>query len=75
MSNVLVSKNSNYETVKQQLKRYGLGIKPQGEWYVIIIISQDIHVGSVGSCSIEIEDFNLLTLHQQVIPQSSQLCF
>ena len=54
MSNALVSKNSNYEPVKQQTKRSGLALEPpsspQGEWYVIIVISRDIHVRSVGSC-------------------------
>ena len=46
---------------------------PQGKWYVIIAVSQDIHVGSVGISSIETEDFSLLTLRLQVIPQSNQL--
>ena len=53
MSNALVSKNSNYELLKQQTKSSGsaieLRVSPQGEWYVIIFISKDIHVGSVGN--------------------------
>ena len=53
MSSALVSKNSNYELVKQQTKSSGLTLKsrdnPRGEWYVIIVISQDVHIESVGS--------------------------
>ena len=41
MSNALVSKNSNYEPLKQQTKSSGsaieLRVSPQGEWYVIIV--------------------------------------
>ena len=48
-----------------------LCIEPQGEWYVIIVVSQDIHVISVRSCLIGIEDFSLLTLRLQVIPLSN----
>ena len=75
MSNALVSKYSDYEPIEQQLKSNGLGIESHMEWYVIIVVSQDIHIGNVGSCSIEIEDFSLLMLRLQLIPQSSQLCF
>ena len=53
MSSALVSKNSNYELVKKQTKSSGSTLKsrdnPQGEWYFIILISQDIHIESVGS--------------------------
>ena len=32
MSNVLVSKNTNYEQVKQQTKSSGLALEPPGQW-------------------------------------------
>ena len=72
MSNALVSKNSNYESMKQQLKSNGSGIEPQGQpsgGVVCYYCRKPRHTHQ--GC----RKLFLLMLRLQVIPQSNQLCF